>query len=189
LPAALTIPDGEQGGPLTGEIAREGTITVGDLDLWTFEANQGDNIELAMERVTGGPSFSQWLQLYGPTGQLLASVTHSSLAQISLSAPDCGIFVAVASSGTHGGAGTYNLIVTELPEQGRLLRFARFEPGHLTITWPSALEGYVLQQSQTVHEEDGWEDVAVSPTDNGLNTRVSVPAQEGTRFFRLRPPE
>jgi hypothetical protein len=134
--------------------------------------------------VTGG--FSPYLLVYGPTGQLVASQTHSSLAQVSFTAPDSGLFVVVATSGTVSGTGTYQLTNSGLPVQGIPLRVARLAQGFLTINWPSALAGYVLQENETL-DPAGWRDVTALVTDNGLNGRVSVPTG-GNRFFRLRPP-
>ena len=142
---------------------------------------------LTMQELTGS-GFSPSLEIYGPTGQLVASKTHSSLAQLTFVAPDSGIFVVVASSGAAGGTGTYELTNAGLPEQGKQVRVALLDPGSLTINWPSALTDYVLQQNDTL-DPDGWQDVTATASDNGLNVRLNVPMDEAQRFFRLRPPE
>ena len=170
---------------LTRSGTNDAVITIGDLDIWTFEANQGDEIGLAMLKLAG-TSFSPSLQVCGPTGQLAASQTDSSLAQVSFTAADSGLFVVVAASGTPGGMGTYQLTNSGLPQQGEQLRVSRFAQGFLIINWPSALADHVLQENETL-EPAGWQDVTALVTDNGLNVRVSVPT-EGNRFFRLRPP-
>jgi hypothetical protein len=120
LPGAFTIPQGDEGGGLTKDASNVGSITIGDLDVWTFEANQGEKITLSMRELTGG--FSPYLLVYGPTGQLLTYQNHSSLAQVSFTAPDSGLFVVVATSGTLGGTGTYQLTNGGLPQQGGFFR-------------------------------------------------------------------
>jgi hypothetical protein len=184
VPGAFTIPQGDEGGGLTKDGTDSGSITIGDLDVWTFEANQGDVITLSMKELTGG--FSPYLLVYGPTGELLAYQNHASQAQVSFTAPDSGLFVVVATSGTLGGTGTYQLTNGGLPVQGIPLRVARLAQGFLTVNWPSALAGYVLQESPTL-DPANWQDITVPVGDNGLNARISAPT-EGNLFFRLRPP-
>ena len=190
MPGAFIIPGGDQGGPLSREGAGEGAITIADLDMWTFEADRGNAITLRLQELTGGGSFSPRLRLYDPTGQLLATHSHATIAQIAFTAADSGVFVVVADNGTLGGTGTYELTAAGLPEQGRQLRFALQRDNQqneaLTVTWPSALAGYVLQWTATLEDPDTWEDIA-AVTDNGLNVRITIPVEPGNRFFRIRP--
>src|SRR5258707_11321917 len=44
-----------------------GTIDVGDLDLWTFTGNVGDNIVVRIAEATVGGTLTPWLRIYGPT--------------------------------------------------------------------------------------------------------------------------
>src|SRR4029434_1845667 len=46
--APLTVPNGDDGGPMTNGANHAGVITVGDLDGWTFTAAQGDYIALSI---------------------------------------------------------------------------------------------------------------------------------------------
>ena len=41
-PGTYTVPVGDQGGPLTNSANHPGRIVIGDLDTWTFTANQND---------------------------------------------------------------------------------------------------------------------------------------------------
>ena len=187
LPEAFSVPGADDGGPLTVGGVQNGTITTADLDVWSFEANQGNTIVLSMQELTGS-SFSPSLWLYGPNGQLLASGTDASLAQISLTLPNGGLFVVVATGGTPNGTGTYELTATGLPEQGKQLRYARLPSDSITVNWPSALTDHVLQENPVL-QSTGWTDVGEAPFDNGLNVRITItiPAT-GNRFYRLRPP-
>ena len=67
IPEAFIVPAGDEGGPLTNGGNSTGTITLGDLDMWSFTANKGDSINLRL----GTTNFDGKLQLYGPDGALL----------------------------------------------------------------------------------------------------------------------
>jgi len=173
---------------LSAGVNHDGTISLGDLDVWTFEANEGNNIVVRMQELTGG-SFSPSLRLYGPIGQVLSTHTHATLAQVSFTAPDSGIYVIVASSGSLGYTGTYQITATGLPAQDVALRHVR-QPGNTaTINWPSSMlrDGWILQDNETLNPAT-WENVT-GYHDNSLNVRILVVPEEGNRFFRLLPPQ
>src|ERR1035438_8748367 len=48
FPEAFIVPAGDEGGPMTNGGNYAGTITLGDLDLWSLTANAGDNIVLRL---------------------------------------------------------------------------------------------------------------------------------------------
>ena len=51
VPGTLVISPGDQGGPLTNGTLNAGTITVGDIDAWSFTANAGDSVVLRAGRI------------------------------------------------------------------------------------------------------------------------------------------
>jgi hypothetical protein len=157
------------------------------MDFWTFEADGGQEVTLRLEEVAGGNSFSPWLQVFSPTGELLGSHTHASVAEVTVSATHGGIFTVVGSSGLLGGTGTYRLTATNLPIQGLQLRHSAASEETFTVNWPSVLVAeYLLQQNNSAAQE-GWEDVEIEVLDNGLNARITIPIEPGERrFFRLR---
>ena len=67
FPEAFIVPAGDEGGPMTNGGNYAGTISLGDLDMWSFTANAGDNIVLRL----GAVGFDGNLNLYGPNGALL----------------------------------------------------------------------------------------------------------------------
>jgi hypothetical protein len=69
VPGAFAASPGDDGGALTNGAANPGQLTLGDMDLWNFTANAGENILLRV----GAPGFRPLLQLYGPTGILIGS--------------------------------------------------------------------------------------------------------------------
>ena len=74
FPEPFIVPSGDQGGPMTNGGNYSGSLTLGDLDMWTFTANTGDNIVLRL----GSTGFEGNLDLYGPDGALLKSVGGNS---------------------------------------------------------------------------------------------------------------
>ncbi|MBX3734973.1 MAG: pre-peptidase C-terminal domain-containing protein [Verrucomicrobiae bacterium] len=192
VPGAFIIPGGDEGGPLSRESASDGGITLADMDVSTFEADQGNAITLRLQELTGGGSFSPRLRLYDPTGQLLATHSQATLPQIVFIAADSGSFEVVVDNGLVGGTGTYQLNATGLPEQGKQLRVAPQRDAQqnetLTVNWRSALARYVLHWTATLVDPDSWEDIAVV-SDNGLNARITVSVEPGSGYFRLRLPQ
>src|ERR1039458_3600057 len=68
MPEPFMVPAGDDGGALSDGVDADGTITLGDLDLWTFTASPGDHITLQITKLTGGVTFTPMIELYGPNG-------------------------------------------------------------------------------------------------------------------------
>ncbi len=66
-PGPLQISANDEGGPLTNGKKHSGIIDVGDLDMWSFTANSGDNIQLRV----GATNLVPQIDLYGPDGALV----------------------------------------------------------------------------------------------------------------------
>ena len=92
----------------------EGTITLGDLDMFTFTANTGDSINLRL----GTTNFVGLLQLYGPNGALLDAVGGYPDKDdlIADTATNSGTFTVLVSDGYGGETGTYELHLAQMPE-------------------------------------------------------------------------
>src|SRR5207244_1263983 len=65
-PGAIVVLPGDDGGPLTNGVSHSGTISLGDIDMWSFTGQAGDNILLRM----GAANFSPEIQFYGTDGAL-----------------------------------------------------------------------------------------------------------------------
>ena len=68
-----------------------GTISLGDLDMWSFTANTGDNIVLRL----GTVGFYGNLSLYGPNGALLKTAASGYDAELAYTATNSGTFTAL----------------------------------------------------------------------------------------------
>src|ERR1019366_5155916 len=101
IPEAFIVPAGDEGGPMTNGGNFTGTITLGDLDMWTFTACRGDVINLELKTT----NFIGELQLYGPNGALLDAVGGYPVKDdlMAYTATNCGTFTVLVSDGYGGG--------------------------------------------------------------------------------------
>jgi hypothetical protein len=112
----IVVSPGDEGGPFTGVTAQDGTLSVGDLDVFYFTACSGDNMVLQLEELVSGSSLTPSLRLYGRDGILLKSASGIATAQMIFRATNGGTFMVVAGdlSGGFAGSGTYRLTVNGL---------------------------------------------------------------------------
>ncbi len=142
-PGEVEVSPGDQGGPLVNGRNHPGTITLGDLDAWSFEATQGDWVTLSAGRESG--SVDPWLRLVAPNGDLLDSQQGGAVNQITVRIPSSGRYIVVVgsrtSSGVITGVGSYSLRMVHVPEpfevspgdQGGTLANGRNHSGTLTL--------------------------------------------------------
>ncbi len=136
-PGTLVVSPGEEGGPLTNGTLNAGTITVGDIQAWSFTANAGDSVVLRAGKLSGGASFQPWLRVYGPDGTFVGSTDPESIAaaEVTFRATNSGTFTVVVAdgfyyNGDYGDAGTYQLSYDKAP--GTLVVSPGEEGGPLT---------------------------------------------------------
>ncbi len=115
MPGAYVVSAGDEGGALTNGLATLATNTLGDLDVWTFPANTGDNLALRV----GAPGYRPWIQLYGPSGVLIQEAFGSTSshrdAAILVPATNSGTFTVVQQSYYLDGIGPYTLSLGRFP--------------------------------------------------------------------------
>ncbi len=130
MPGVYVLSPGDEGGPLTNGLANLATNSLGDLDVWTFAANAGDNIALRV----GAPDYRPWIQLYGPNGVLFRDAPGSASshhdAAIFVQATNSGVFTVIQQSFYYDGTGPYNLSFGRFP--GSYLVLPGDEGGRLT---------------------------------------------------------
>lgn len=101
-----SISPGDDGGPMTNSFSHAGTIPVGDLDTWIFQATKNDSITISIGEVAGSgedPYFYPWIRLRGPDGSDLGSDGGTTgdwgtnAAQINVRAPLTGIYTVLVA--------------------------------------------------------------------------------------------
>ena len=112
FPEPFIVPAGDAGGPMTNGGRYAGTISLGELDMWSVAANAGDNIVLRL----GTSGFGGDLSLYGPNGALLKTVADGNDAELDWTATNSGTFTALARAYSSGGTGTYVFHLAQFPE-------------------------------------------------------------------------
>ncbi|MGA3267662.1 MAG: pre-peptidase C-terminal domain-containing protein [Verrucomicrobiota bacterium] len=114
-PGAFVVSPGEQGGPLTNGVRNTGNITVGDLDLWSLTATNGNSIVLRM----GCTNYNPNIRLYGPDGTLEGDSANGNNGgndtELDFKATNSGSFTVVVNSYFYNGTGPYTLTLAQSP--------------------------------------------------------------------------
>jgi hypothetical protein len=100
-PGPYSVSAGDEGGPITNGATHAGTVSVGDLDPWTFQATANDGITISIGEVVGSGAesrFQPWLRLRGPDGALLGDEWDFNAAQLDLRAPLTGTYTLVVTN-------------------------------------------------------------------------------------------
>jgi hypothetical protein len=115
--SAVTVTAGDQGGPLTNGALNSGTLTVGDLDVWTVAAGAGEAIVVRMGEVTPGSTLTPYLRIFNPAGaQVNFSYSATGAEVVVTSAQNVGgtfLVVVGDNSSGFGGAGDYRLTLAK----------------------------------------------------------------------------
>ena len=148
IPGTFVVSPGDEGGPLQNGANNPGTISLGDLDMWSFSANAGDGLMLRM----GATDLNPWIRLYGPNGALVGEAISLRLDTrdvfLTHSVTNSGVYSVVVSSTTGGFSGPYNLhlaqapgaIVVSLRRRGRTLAKRSEQCGHYFVGRSGRLE-------------------------------------------------
>ncbi len=120
---SFSVPSGDEGGALTNGGVHAGTIDLGDMDIWTFNAEALDSVQLDINEPVS-VDLNPYILVYGPDGTLINSNsstgTSASLTQqISVS----GTYTVVVQDANSdvSGQGDYELtmnlthVVTSVP--------------------------------------------------------------------------
>jgi len=112
----IVVSPGDEGGMLINGVMHTGTIDVGDLDVWSFTATNGESIVVQMGEMVSGSTLAPELRLYGPDGVRLGVNGVNAAAQVSAQATNSGTFTVVAANCPNcsaGGSGTYRLTLAK----------------------------------------------------------------------------
>ncbi len=115
LPAPFTVSPGDEGGPLANGVTAIGSLTLGDLDLWSFDAIAGETVFIRC----GSPAFTPWVRIHGPNGVLIEESSWSSSATrdgvITLRTTTAGTHTVLVAAGYPGQIGDYSLHRASIP--------------------------------------------------------------------------
>jgi hypothetical protein len=172
-PGPITISGGDDGGPLTNGALHTGTITQGDLDVWTFTATAGDRIGVHIGQLSETDDFRPWIRLWGPTGVQLGELSGTDAAVIEGVASVTGTYLVLVASFDVGydGEGTYQLTMTHTP--GPITISPGDEGGPLT-------SGVVQNGTMTQGDLDVWTITVTA----GYHVTVTVSETTDTDDFR-----
>ncbi len=107
-------PGANEGGALPNGGAVAGTITLGDLDSYTFAANAGDALQLRVGEPTA-TAFAPEITLYTPSGTQLSYTWDNSAAAINVAAPVSGVYTVVIGDRSFANTGSYSLHFVRAP--------------------------------------------------------------------------
>ncbi len=116
IPGNIILAD--NGGVLSNGGNHDGSIELGDLDPWSFQARAGDSLVLRIVDVSGNSNFEPSIRLFGPAGTLLESAEPEYVGEIALTAPEAGTYVVVVGDGggvTRWQTGDYRLHFAKIP--------------------------------------------------------------------------
>ncbi len=118
----VEVSPGDEGGPMTGIDVYDGTIDIGDLDVWSFTAFTGNTISINVTDLVSGSPLYPWIRLYGRDGTLLKSVSGAPTVGFVMSAPATGSYLVVVGDGSQfrGNSGTYAMTVNGLSDAWRV---------------------------------------------------------------------
>jgi YD repeat-containing protein len=107
-------PGSNEGGLLTVGTAATGTIDLGDVDSFTFNASAGAKFQLVATDVLT-TAFLPALVVYGPTGASVVTGSGASAASVTFTAATAGTYTAVVYDASSGYAsnGDYSLLLTQ----------------------------------------------------------------------------
>jgi len=115
-----TDPADGDGRTLASNVSVGGAIgTIGDLDLYTFTANQGDRIILSIgEGSAATATFDPYMELLSPTGAVLTSDARVSSAYIEVTAATSGTFGVLVRELNNNTTGDYRIYFDKAPHTG-----------------------------------------------------------------------
>jgi hypothetical protein len=68
------------------------------------------------------------------------------------------------------------------------ITIARTAAGTLSISWPSPWAGFTLQETTNLSLPNPWSPIAQALATNAGQVSITVPANAGSKFFRLKSP-
>ena len=191
----IVVSAGDEGGPLTAGVNPLGTISLGDLDVYSFTICKGENMHLRVDKLTDtSGNFTPWLRLYAGSGALVGSSFGATAAELNLTAGSSGTFIAIVSDGnsTLSGTGTYSLTTFGLSDELRLcVPFISGTNANLSGVGGTTNAPYMLFTTTNAGTPTAlWTPIRTNQFDGfGVFVYTNLyNSNEFKRFFRLRSP-
>jgi cysteine synthase len=121
FPGPFIVPAGDAGGPVTSGGSYNGTIQIGELDMWSFSASTGNRFVVRIGQLTSTNFFDPWLRIYDPNGVLVGdsgAPNNASAEELALTATNSGTYTVLVSDSSYGtlaGSGGYQLYFALFP--------------------------------------------------------------------------
>ena len=144
-PGSFSVPAGDQGGSVTNGENHTGAISMGDLDLWSFQAQAGDALCLTVADQTAGsvPVLGPFIQVWAPSGASQAAGDLGLATQVCFTAPlgESGTYSVLISANSNAPASTGDYTVRLVRVPAPFLVPAGDEGGELTNgqTYPGVI--------------------------------------------------
>jgi hypothetical protein len=189
VPGPYLVSPGDEGGPLTNAVSREGVIALGDLDVWNFAACKGYPISLRCEKLTGG--LTPRIRLFGRNGVLLATAQNATTTTLNYPGTNSGNYTLLVDGAGVNDSGTYRVTAYGIQEDTLTLCPPRVSGDTLELTGyggnPSAAFTLLTSTNITASIAE-WSPLLTNQFDafgGFVHTNDFAPG-EATRFFRLR---
>jgi hypothetical protein len=154
---------------------------VGDLDVFTFAADAGDNIFVGMSRINS--SISPQVNVYRPDGVLLGSNVGTFAASVEAAAPIGGTYTAIVRDANADNEGGYAVSLAIGPQ---VTGADPFDNDGGTLTSGQTAFGYVTAGDTDVftftQSAGAPFTVRMARLNSGINPSLLVYAPDGTRF-------
>ena len=178
-------PFDNDGGVIVSGQRVEGRVDRGDLDIYTFTADPGDNVVAALTDLDSTTSTVPFLRIYGPDGAVVASESDFDGVDLDFIAPSGGTYYALVREGNVDAAMDYRLALAVLPGPQAA---DDFDDEGGPIASGQTLAGRIDRGDLDIYTfaADPGDQIAVALGDTDATTatavRLSLYAPDGTRI-------
>lgn len=188
IPGMFVTPAGDDGGSLTDGASRNGIISVGDQDVWSFAACANRSVSLFYEKLSGGGLFTPRMRLFSPQGSLLSNVVNTSTATITTLTTNNGNYTVIVDGGNINDAGNYRLTASGVASNG-LCFCGVFGSGDSLVLNGAGLTSigtFVLLTSTNI-TAGAWQPMLTNQLDGFGAFEINQPIapNDKARYFRL----
>ncbi len=110
-PSAAVNNQGDDGGALVAGVARAGSISVGDLDIYTFSLTPGSNSTVNLLETTSGDGFDPVLWLFNPSGASIQRLTNPVSTSVNINNAVAGTYTAIVYDAAAVDTGPYSIVL------------------------------------------------------------------------------